>query len=281
MKDSSTHDTKLGVLHAGPTAIDHLPELVRDMGQSRALILVDASTGGEARAHVERALSEASMPARVVEMAGGLDRDGDVDGVARVLAQFAGGALVSVGDSALIATGKAVALLASNPLRRPGQQPQTRPRAHIAVPTALGLAEEATSVVTLGPYAETFEDDGLLAVAVIDERVFPESDPETGHFKRLAVALAACTVIDDTATLRDSTLALSAVHHLVGAQTRPVEVRQALTLATAGHRRGPSCPRCKGGTVLPAAALDDPGSPAQTCLQQAVARGLTVGATSP
>jgi iron-containing alcohol dehydrogenase-like protein len=279
MKDSSTHDTKLGVLHAGPTAIDQLPELVRAMGQGRALVLVAADTDGEARTYVERALADASMPARVVEISDGPGRDGEVDGIARILAQFAGGGLVSVGDSALIATGKAVATLASNPLRRPGQQPRTRPRAHIAVPTALGPAEEATSMVTLGPYAETFEDDRLLALAVVDERVFPETDPDTEHFKRLAVALAACTVIDDTATLRDSTLALSAVHHLVGADTRPVEVRQALTLATAGHPRWPSCPRCKAGTVLPATVLDGPSSPAQTCLQQAVARGLTVGAT--
>jgi len=279
MKDSSTHDTKLGVLHAGPTAIDQLPELIRAEGPSRALILVDATTDGQARIYVERAMADAAMPARVVAIPGGAERAVEVDEVARTLAHFAGGGLVSVGDSALIATGKAVAMMASNSSRRPGQQPRIRPRVHIAVPTALGPAEEATAVVTLGPYAETIDDDRVRALAVLDERVFAETDSEAERYKRLAVALAACTVIDDTATLRDSTLALSAVHHLVAAQTRPVAVRQALTLATAGHRRWPSCARCKAGTVLPATVLDDSSSPAQTCLQQAVARGLTVGAS--
>jgi hypothetical protein len=278
---TSSHDTKLGVVHAGPTAIDDLPDLVRAAGQGRVLILADA--GGQAAAHtfVEPALARAHMPVTAVELsAAKAGRRRDIERAADGLATLSGAALVTVGDSALIAAGKTVAALATNP-RKGGQAAlMLPPRVHLVVPTALGPAEEATHLVTIDEHAEPVVDQRVGALSVIDDRLFPSTDPDAGRYKLLAVALAACTITNEVAALRDSTLALSAVHRLVDPQLRPVDVRQALTLAAAGHPEWPLCRRCQGGTVLPTAILDDhtAHSPARMCLQEAVARGLTVTA---
>jgi hypothetical protein len=280
MKDSTSHDTKLGVVHAGPTAIDDLAELILETGQGRAFILAERGVPAAARAHVESVLTHAGMPFRVVECSPTARRNGGLERIAADLAGFAGAALISVGGSTLIEAGKTVATVATNPLRRAGQPLLARPRAHLAVPTELGPAEESTNLVRLAEHAEPLVDDRVTALSVIDDRLFPDTHPDTGRFKLLAVALAACTIADETATLRESTLALSAVHHLVDPQVRPVDVRQALALAAAGHPRWPLCPRCQAGTVLPTATLDQQSahSPARMCLQQAVARGLTLTA---
>jgi hypothetical protein len=258
MKGASNDDTKVGVVHAGPTAIDDLLDLIRAMGEGWAFVLADADGAAAARTYVQRAFTQAGMPARIVELPPGARLAIEIFRIAADLAGSAGGALFT------------------NPLRRAGQPLLAGPRAHLAVPTALGPAERSTSLVTLDRHAEPFEDDRVSALSVIDDRVFPDTAPDMGHYKLLAVVLAACIVTDDTATLRASTLALSAVHRLVHAQLRPVDVRQALALSVAGHRRWPLCPRCQAGIVLPTATLEHTAhSPAGMCLQEAVARGLS------
>jgi hypothetical protein len=278
MRDASTEDAKFQVTHAGPDAIDGLAALIRVAEQGRAFVLSDPHGGGAARAHVERALAEARMNARFVEISVNPLRTGHAREIAALFADFSGGALVTAGGSQLIAVGKAVAALATNPWWRPGDSLRVAPRTHIAVVEGLGLAEESTSLVAIDPRVpHVVDDDRVSALSVIDDRLFPDTDPTVPQYKLLAVALAACTVTDETASLRERTLALTAVHHLARPDSRPAEVRHALALATAGHSRWPLCRRCRAGTELPAATFDGTArSPAHLCLQQAVARGLTV-----
>ena len=278
MRDPSTEDTKFAVVHAGPSAIEDLPGLVRNLGHGRAFVLFDREGDPTVRSYVECAFDAAAMQVRVVEIGSNALEVGEVQQVAAELAHFAGAALVTVGSSEIIAAGKAIAALATNWRWDPGQSLPLKPRAHIAVPVGMGLAEESTSLAVVDARGlQTIDDDRVAALSVIDDRLFDPDDPTIQRYKVLAVALAACTVLDDSASLREHTLALAAVHHLTGPNLRAVDVRHALALAAAGHRRWPLCRRCQSGTVLSTGAFEDAShSPAHLCLQQAVARGLTV-----
>jgi hypothetical protein len=275
---SSSEPSGFGIIHAGPTVIDDLAELIRSKGEGRAFVLFDPSSSGEVRTRVETVLSQARMSARYVDASDFSDSGIGCANVAGQLAEYAGGALVSVGSSTTIAAGKTVAALATNELR-PGQTTlPMSPRTHIAIPVGLGSAEECTSLIFIDqPSRHAIHDDRLRALSVIDERLFPQHDPTAEGYELLAVVLASCTATDDSASLRDRTLALAAAHRLAEPDRRPVDVRYALTLAAAGHCRWPLCRRCRAGTALPATVLDvEAASPAQLCLQQAVARGLSL-----
>ena len=272
-------DSGFGVVHAGPTAINDLPELIRRRGEGRALVIIDGWTAADAHRYVEAVIDNSRIPTQVVSASNTIATQRVRLELAERLSTYAGGALISVGSTEIIAAGKALAALATNGPKltnRGGSTLRVAPRTHIAVPIGLGPAEERISVLTINDGSEqTVVDDRLLALAVIDERLFPHQDPNVDYYRNRAIALAVCTVTDDAKPLRDQTLALSAAHILVKSDLRPADVRLALTYATASHPCYPLCARCKGGTIVTTAVSGrGQASPPQLCLQQALARGL-------
>lgn len=278
MNGPSVRDSKLGVVHAAPAAIGVLPELIHEAGQGRAFVLVASGGVSPGRALVESTLAHAQIPAHVVEFSARSDQWTQVEQIASSLAAYAGGVLVTVGDSGLIAMGKAIATVATNSNVQSTRSIVAAPRVHIVVPTTLGPAVESTHLLTLEGDDQPIEDIRLAALSVIDDRVFAENDGDTDSLKLHTVALAACVIATDTSTLRDSTLALMAVHRLVDPDVGPAVIREAQTLASAGHPMWPKCPHCHAGTSIRTSVLsgDSAHSPARACLREAVARGLTI-----
>ena len=278
-------DSGFGVAHAEAMAIDDLAELIRGLGEGRAFVVVERSAGEIARGYVESALATAGMSGRIIEVSNAVHRPFEQADIANQLATFAGGALVTVGGSAVIKAGKSIAALATNRalMSSPFAGPLAHaPRKHVAIPVGLGPAEEATSLVTVGGRARpAIVDDRIAALSLLDARLFPDADDTCDHYAARAIALAGCTVSDDSTSLRDVTLALSAAHELVNPDRGPADVRLALTLATASHRRWPLCRRCRAGSALPTMDLDDStGSPAWSCFHRALAKGLNMRSAS-
>jgi hypothetical protein len=270
-------DSGFGVMHTGRAAIDDLPRLIRRMREGRAFVLVDRSSGREGRRYVERALSDARMPVQFIEVSNAIHIAGQHAELARRLAGSTG-ALVTVGGSALIDAGKSVAALATSGhlVHTPMKDGlPVAPRTHLAIPVDLGPPVEATSLVIVDQRTHRMIiDERTPALAVIDDRLFPESHPAADDFRVRVIAMAACIVTDVSAALRNHTLALAAAHQLNKPVVRPVDIRIALTLAAAGHRQWPLCRRCKAGTLMaPEVRIRDTSSPVLLCLQQAIARG--------
>lgn len=261
--------------------MDELAELVQSSGEGRVFLLYDASARESgALTLVTQALAAAAMPWRDHEIdAGAGVADGAVARFAAELAAYSGGAVISVGLPNTVTFAKAVATVATNPpplsdyLSRGLHR---RPRTHLAIPTGLWPAEEATSVLPLDDPLDgalpALEDPLLAPVALIDHRLHAGHDPaalrEAG---RLALAIASCVVTDDTRSLESHTIALAAAHDLADrTDASAISRRVALTLATAGHPDYPLCRRCRAGTRLLMDATDEPTTPAEICLRQAL-----------
>ena len=135
------------------------------------------------RSYVECAFDAAAMQVRVVEIGSNALEVGEVQQVAAELAHFAGAALVTVGGSEIIAAGKAIAALATNwRWGTPRHSLPLKPRAHIAVPVGMGLAEESTSLAVVDARGlQTIDDDRVAALSVIDDRFStPTTPPSSG-----------------------------------------------------------------------------------------------------
>ena len=96
-------DSGFGVVHAGPTAINDLPELIRRRGEGRALVIIDGWTAADAHRYVEAVIDNSRIPTQVVSASNTIATQRVRLELAERLSTYAGGALISVGSTEIIA----------------------------------------------------------------------------------------------------------------------------------------------------------------------------------
>ena len=251
--------------------------MIRGMNEGRAFVIIDGAVPTDSHRYIQTVLRSHQMQARIHTTSNTVASLAAQKKLAAQLAGYAGGALVSVGHSGLIAAGKAIATLAANgPGLLTSNTPGLRvaPRTHIAIPVGLGTAVECTDTLTFADTnRRTVVDERLVGPVLLDHRLFGDDDPDKDDFVVLAMTLAACTVTNPSHSLRGRTLALTAANLVAGDDPRPVDVRTALAYATAAHSDYQRCGRCAAGTVTVSTLVGVAyRSPAHICLQQALAR---------
>jgi alcohol dehydrogenase class IV len=166
----------------GEAAFGRLPELLREMGFGRVLVITGGSSFRESRhwSNLEARLAE-----REIEMkdhrASGEPSPQSVDSIVEDLAGFEPDAVVAVGGGSVLDTGKAVAAayLHEGSIKEylegvGSKTPSGRRLPFIAVPTTAGTGSEATknavlSEVGAGGYKKSLRHDNFVAdVAILD-----------------------------------------------------------------------------------------------------------------
>jgi alcohol dehydrogenase class IV len=164
----------------GPGSVARIPELARELGLSRMLVVTDP--GVRAAGHPDRVAALLRDAGLDVEWFAEVDQDGSVAAVERGCALYRHSrrdGVVAVGGGSCLVAAKGVALLATNGGRLQdyeGMRPVPRPAAPVlAVPTTAGTGSEVSQMVP------AFDAERGHKLAVGHANCFPRAavlDPE-------------------------------------------------------------------------------------------------------
>jgi alcohol dehydrogenase class IV len=278
--DSSLANLTMGPIRSGPTALEQLPALMRELGVGRAAVVHDESALQRGAVDIaSTTLSDHRIRFATVRAAG--DHEAGLGDTLEAVRLLNGGLVISLGGAQTVTLGKTAAAAANNGdlTAHTGGDPLPRaPLPHIAVPTGIWPPEEATDTIGMSPTPPThrsgvIRDRRLAPTTVIDARLHSHHDPRAlDEPMAEALAVAACAATDATRTLDEKARALAAAHALTthGRQGSRFEVRVALTLAGTSHRDYLLCRRCAAGHHLRDSVVDRPMTPAEACLREAL-----------